>query len=257
MTKTILASAVGTLSAVALLAIAFRIIGPIPLSISQVTTSKQSSFDVSGEGEVSAVPDRASVSLGISVNEPTVKQAQEKGNSVINAITAKLVSLGIEKSDIKTNNYSLYPNYDYRGGPQKITGYALSVNLEVKIKDFEKINAVVDGATQNGANQVGGVSFTLSDEKRRELEGQVREEAISRAKEKAESLSRLSGVRLGRIIDISENANDGYYPRPYALAEKAISPMAGNDDGRVAAPTQVEPGSTTFRMSVTLSYETL
>jgi uncharacterized protein len=257
MTKTIAASAIGTIVAAGVVFGVVKLLGPIPLSVSQTTTNKQSSFDVTGEGEVTTAPDRAEISLGIQANESTVKAAQDKGNQVITKITQDLLAMGIEKADIKTVNYSLYPNYDFRSGTQRITGYALNVSLMVKAKDFTKINEIVDTATKDGANQVGGVNFTLSDEKRKEVEDEARELAVKEAKTKAESLSRLTGVRLGKIININENANNGGYPRPMALMEKSAVGIGGDAAAQVAAPTNVEPGSTTFSLSVTLSYETL
>ncbi|MEP7167364.1 MAG: SIMPL domain-containing protein, partial [Candidatus Woesebacteria bacterium] len=194
MTKLIAGSAIGTIVAAGVVFGMVKILGPIPLSVSQVTTNKQSSFDVTGQGEITTAPDSAEINLGIQATDSTVQAVQDKGNRTINQITQDLLSMGVEKADIKTVNYSLYPNYDYRSGSQKINGYALNVSLQVKAKDFTKISQIVDTATKDGANQVGGVSFTLSDDKRKEIEDQAREAAVKEAKAKAESLSRLAGV---------------------------------------------------------------
>lgn len=252
--KHIAASFLGTLTAGLVIVGFTRIAGPIPLHISQTTTAKQSTFDVTGDGEVSATPDRAIIDMGVQASENTVQAAQTKGNQVISAITKDLTAMGIDKADIKTTNYSLYPTYDYQGGKQRITSYSLNINLQVKLKDFDKINTVVDTATKDGANQVGGVQFTLSDEKRRDVENQVREIAIGHAKEKAQSLSKISGVQLGNIVNVTENTNNGN-PRPYPMMAKDVA-VAGMGGGSAGAPTEVQPGSSTFTMSVTLSYET-
>ena len=151
-----------------------RLIGPLPFAITQTTTTKQSTFDVSGEGKVTTVPDKGVVSLGVTANESTVKQAQDKANTVINTVTEALGKLGIEKKDIRTDNYSLYPNYDYQAGGQKITGYQVSATLTVSVTDFAKLNQAIDAATQAGANQVGGVSFTLTDDKKKAEENVLR-----------------------------------------------------------------------------------
>lgn len=255
MFRSFFAPLVGTLAAVFLIVLVTRVTGPIPLSISQTTTSKQSSFDVTGEGKVATSPDRAEISLGIQATEPTVKAVQDKGNQIINKITQDLLSLGVEKADIKTTNYSLYPNYDYKSGTQKINGYSLNVSLQVKAQDFSKITQVVDTATKDGANQVGGITFTLSDAKKKEVENQVRAEAVKEAKSKAESLSSLAGVRLGKIINISENSNsDRIYPMPMSAKVMTLDAAGAESAG---APTNVEPGSTSYSMTVTLSYETL
>lgn len=254
MNRAVMASFLGTLAAVLAIVLVVRFAGPLPLSVSQTTTNKASTFDVTGEGEVTAVPDRAEVNVGVQITESTVARAQDRGNQIMNKIREDLKALGIANEDIKTTNYSLYPTMDFRTGSQTITGYSLNVTLQVTVKDFSKINQVVDTATRDGANQVGGVQFTLSEEKRRELEDQVRAQAIERAKQKAASLSNLSGVRLGKIVNITEHVNGGP-PGPIPFAREAMSLDARG--GGSAAPTNVEPGSTTFRMSVTLSYETL
>lgn len=256
MDKTLMSSLAGTVLGVGLIVGAARILGPIPLSISQTTTNKQSTFDVTGEGEITAVPDRAEINLGIQVSDSSVQKVQERGNQVINKINQDLLTMGIEKQDIKTINYNLYPNYDYRTGTQTITNYALNVNLQVKAKDFSKVTQIVDTATKDGANQIGGVTFTLSEDKRREVEKEVRVVAIKRAKEKAEELASLSGVRLGKIVNVIENTNGGGIS-PYPMMAKDVALEGRGGVGSAALPTNVEPGSTTFSMTVTLSYETL
>lgn len=226
-----------------------KYIGPLPFSVTQTITQKQSTFDVSGESKITTIPDKATVSMGITVNEPTVKQAQDKANTIINSVNTELGKLGIEKKDIKTDNYNLYPNYDYREG-QKITGYNVNANLTVSLTDFSKLNQAIDAATRVGANQVGGISFILSDEKKKEVENDARKEAIDNAKFKAESLSKLAGMHLGKIVNISEQPNYNYGRMATPMMEKAAVGMGGG------APTQVEPGSTSFNYSVTISYET-
>lgn len=266
MTKQIAGSFIGTVAAGALVLLGAKVIGPLPLSITQTTTNKQSTFDVSGVGEITSAPDRAVVNVGVQATDASVAKVQDKGNQVIAKLTSDLKALGIDAADIKTANYSLYPTYDYQNGNQKITGYSLSINLEIQVKDFSKINTVVDTATKDGANQVGGISFTLSEGKKQDLETQAREQAIAKAKDKANTLSRLAGVKLGRIVNVTENEGvNSPVPRPLMMAKDVATsvgaPMMGVGGGTAtvnALPaTDVQPGSTTFTMTVTLSYETL
>ncbi len=228
-----------------------RLTGPLPLQISQTTTNKQSAFDVAGESTIVTIPDKAEVGLGITVRESTVKAAQDKANTTIQSITDQLTELGVEKKDIKTESYTLYPQYDYQSSTQRIVGYNVQAMLKVSLTDFARLNQAVDAATQAGANQISGISFTLSDEKRKEVENEARQKAIDDAKEKAEKLAGLAGMRLGRIINITEGQSSkvGIYP---ALARDSMvyAEAAGG------APTNVEPGSTSFSYTVTLSYET-
>lgn len=229
-----------------------RYTGPLPLSITQTTTAKQSTFDVQGESKVITIPDKAVVSMGITVNENTVKAAQDKANGIINSVTEELAKLGVEKADIKTENYTLYPQYDYQGTP-RIVGYNVNAMLTVSMTDFSKLNQAVEAATRVGANQISGISFTLSDEKREQVEKEARSQAIENAQEKAKQLSGLAGMRLGKIVNVSETplGDKLMYPMMDAVA------MGRGAGGGGGAPTNVEPGSTTYTYTVTLSYETL
>ena len=230
-----------------------RLAGGPSLAINQITTNKMSTFDVTGDSKVTTVPDQAEARVGITVNENTVKAAQDRANSVMNSINEQLATLGIEKKDIKTENYSLYPNYDYStGSGQRITGYVVNANLVITIREFDKVNQAIDLATSAGANQIGGISFTLSDDRRDEVEQEARQQAIENAKEKAVDLASLAGMRLGKIVNVYESPTDLSYPMPYA-ADRAMG-MGGVES---AAPTNVEPGSTSYNYTVTLSYETL
>lgn len=232
-----------------------RFLGGPSLSISQITTNKESTFDVTGESKINTVPDQAEVRLGITVNESTVKVTQDRANAVINDINAQLGEMGISRNDIKTENYSLYPNYDYQSGSgQRITGYSINANLVITIQDFALVNQVIDMATGAGANQIGGITFTLSDDKRKEVEKLAREEAIEDAKQKARELADIAGMRLGKIVNITEMPiSDPVYP---LYREAAMSADLGMGAGG-GAPTNVEPGSTSFTYMVQLSYETL
>jgi uncharacterized protein len=107
-------------------------------------------------------------------------------------------------------------------------------------------------ATAAGANQIGGITFTLSDDKRKEVEKLAREEAIEDAKQKARELADIAGMRLGKIVNITE--------MPTASTVQPLYREAMNDAALGAgggAPTNVEPGSTSFTYMVQLSYETL
>ncbi len=246
-----LATVVGVGVAVATVILTSQLVGPLPLTITQTTTEKTSAFTVTGESELVTVPDEAQASLGISVRRDTVAAAQDEANRVINAIGAQIKALGIEQEDIKTSNYSIYPEYNYQSGNQEIIGYSVNANLSVKIKDLEKINQVIDSASQVGANQIGGITFGLSTESETKLRAQARQEAIADAKASATELANLAGMRLGKIINVSEGrADDGPIPI-FADAKMSEVGLGGGE------PTQIEPGSATYTYQVTLSYETL
>lgn len=221
-----------------------KLAGPVPFSVNSVSTQKNQTFDVTGEGKVSATPDKATVIVGVQAQGTTAQEAQDKLNSDINKVSAAIKGVGIDAKDIKTDNYSINPNIDYQNS-QKITGYNANTNLTVTIRQIDKANQVIDQATQAGANQVGGIQFDQADQTK--YQDQARVKAVADAKKKAESAAKIAGFSLGRIVNYQENPG-GSYPRPFAMAaDKAV--------GTAQPPTQVEPGSNEVVVNVTLSYE--
>lgn len=221
-----------------------KLAGPIPFSVNSVSTTKSDTFQVSGEGKVSISPDIAVLSLGVVANGATVKVAQDAINASINKISEAVKSLGVEKGDIRTTNYNINPNYDFTTGSQRITGYNANTTLTVKVKNLDKINDVIDAATKNGANQVNGLSFDVSDRTR--AENEAREKAVSDAKKKAEQAAKVAGFKLGRLINYQENLGE-----PPIILQRGGSLAADVAETN----TQVETGSTEITISVTLSYE--
>ena len=219
------------------------------IPISSVVSQKQDFFTVEGVGKVTVVPDTAIVELGINVQNPTVKSAQTQANTVIKDITSALKDLGIDSQDLKTSNYSIYPQYDYTAGRNRITGYQVNVSLTVKVRDIDKVNQVIDAATAKGANTIGGILLTVDETKQKQLKQQAREEAVKEAKTKAESLARAAGLSLGKIVNVQES--DSLDPRPMLYAKLAPEVGLGG-----AGDTSIQPGSTDITSSVTLFYET-
>lgn len=227
-----------------------KLAGPLPLSVNSITTNKTDQFQVSGTGKVTVVPDTAKVTLGITVNKPRVADAQNEANQIINEVTKQLKALGIDGKKIKTVNYSVNPNYNFREGSQKITDYNVNATLEVEVTPIDKVNEAIDRATAAGANMVGNIQFTIDEKKRKELEREARKEAIDEAKQKAKDLASDAGMRLGRIINISE----GPSVQPPIIYDRLAAPQAGEAKQE---PTQIEPGETTISMTIAITYEVL
>jgi len=227
--------------------LATKLVGPFPLSIAQSTAPVQNWFYATGESEITTVPDQAEINLGIVSRETTVAAAQNKTNQVIAAVTEDLNKLGVKKEDITTQDYSIYPEYDYTSPARAITSYSVTTSLRVKMYDFEKLNQAIDAATKDGVNQVNDITFSLSKDRETELKKEARKEAIENAKKNAQELAQLSGLRLGKIINVTENS-------PYTPEPIPFYPMA-TEAKLESAPTNVEPGSTLYKVSVSLTYE--
>jgi uncharacterized protein YggE len=161
-----------------------KLAGPIPFSINSVNTTKTDLFSASGQGEETAVPDTATVSIGVTQTAVNVIDAKDKTNKITNKVIADVKKLGILEKDIKTTNYSVNPNYGnnevvpmmypIRDGGNNITGYTVTQNIDIKVKPTNKANTIIDTVTKAGANVIGGVNFTFSDELEKSLEEKAR-----------------------------------------------------------------------------------
>lgn len=224
-----------------------KFLGPFPFAVNSVQTTKTDLFQVTGQGSATAVPDTAHISFGVTKQATTVQDAQNQTNTVVNAILDALKKLGINTKDLKTTNYSVNPNYNFNAGTQTITGYTVTQNIDLKVQPLDKVNESIDTITKNGANLVGQVSFGFTDDKEQQLENEARKDAVTKARSKAESLSKAAGVHLGNVINIQENPQETPIIMPMAVQGKVV-----NDQ---SAPTQITPGTSTITTSVTLSYQ--
>jgi len=207
----------------------------------------QRTISIMGEGKVTAIPDIALVSLGLSTQKAKVADAQTENSKTINSLIAKLKALGIANEDIQTTDYSIYPNYDYSNGKQTLTGYTVSQNVQVKIRQTDKVDDVLKTAGDLNLNQIGGLTFTIDNPE--DYRQQARIKALENAKVKADALAQVMNVKLGKVISFSESG--GNVPMPYPTYAKSDAIGIG---GGGAAPT-VSAGSQDIIIDATISYE--
>lgn len=222
-----------------------KFIGPIPFSVNNINTNKTDLFQVTGNGEAAAAPDMARILIGVTESSKSVVDAQAKVNSKVKNITDALIALGVEEKNIKTTNYSVNPDYNFDRS-QKVTGYTVNQSLEVK-SDIEKINQVIDASSSSGTNVVGGIEFLLNDEKQLELENKARKEAVDKAKRKAKSLADAAGIKLGKVVDVTEST--GQEPRPVFMEAKT-------DQAEPVQTTNITPGENKVEVTITLTFDT-
>lgn len=188
---------------------------------------------VLGEGEVTAPPDHAIVTLGVTTTDARASTALRSNSEAMGKVFATAKALAIEERDIQTSTVSVSPRYkDYpRGesGPPLITGYVVSNQVTIRIRDLSKIGDALDRFVGDGANELNGISFGILDPG--PLLDTARKKAVADARRKAEILTEAAGVTLGRVENISDM---GGSPRPMpmkmARADFAESvPIAGGE----------------------------
>jgi len=204
---------------------------------------------VTGEGKVEAVPDIAMLSFGVQTGrQSSAEQAMTNLAENMNAIIAAVKAAGVEEKDIKTQYLNLNPAYDWLDGRQVERGFEAGQSLQVKVRDLDKISEILDVAVSNGANQSGGVSFTIDEIT--DLQAQAREEAINDAEAKAKKLADQLGVTLGAIRGFSDGYGGGA-PMPYY--DRAV--MMESDAGSVAKAPEIPAGEQEINANVSITYE--
>ncbi len=201
-----------------------------------------------GEGKVLAKPDVAVIDLSIVTEAATSKAAQDENSKKSRAVTDFLEDQGVDDKDIKTTGYNIYPQYTYpQDRKPQITGYQVNQMLQVKVRDLDKADTILDGVVTAGVNQVNNFQLTIDDPE--ELRAEARKKAIEAADEKADTLKSQLDIRLGRIVNFSESTGGGYPVPMYDTAYKGMGGMGGGSSPSV--PT----GENEVVVTVSITYQ--
>lgn len=206
-------------------------------------------ISVSGTGRVTVQPDIAMLNLGVEVTADTVARARSGASETMQDIRSSLSGNGVEEKDITTLYFNIYPQYNYNEGKSQpeITGFTVSNQLQVKVRDIDRVSEILDGAIQAGGDaiRVNGISFDV-DEPEQYYE-QARKLAMEDAQAKAAQLADLAGVDLGDAKTISESTG-GVTPRGFD--EAVAAPATGG------GTTPISPGEGEIVLTVSVIYDT-
>jgi len=201
---------------------------------------------VEAQGNAYVVPDTAVIQLGVTTDGEDSATVVDENTETMNAVLAAIKALGIEESKIKTIDYYLSPKYEYDDeGNYAENGYTLSQSVEVRLTDFELIGQVISAGSDAGANSIGSVSFELENPETAKAE--AREEAVNRAKEKADQIAEASGLNLGKMVNYYEYSSDGYYPVYDMSYSEAV--------GKGGEAPEIAPGEQEVNLTVSLTYQ--
>ncbi len=224
----------------------------LPLVATSASAQEQKTREqlirVTGTGEASVAPDMAIIDLTVSRNAETAEKALADNNTAMNQVLAALKTAGIADKDLQTSNFSIYPQYqqnepkDGRVDPPKIIGYEVQNGVTVKIRDLKALGGIIDQSVKLGVNQGGQISFTNDNPSATRTE--ARKKAVADAMEKARTLAEAAGVKVGKVVDISEGG-DGFMPP--SPAPRMAMMKAEADSVAVAA------GENTYSISVTMT----
>jgi uncharacterized protein YggE len=180
---------------------------------------------VVGEGSVSVVPDYARISSGVTTRAKTAKEAADANTKLMAALTAALLSSGIEQKDIQTSRFSVQPVYasPAPNTEQRLTGFSVSNQVTVTVRQMDKVGDLLDRLITAGATDAGNVEFLHSDSSK--TLDQAREAAMADARRKAELYAHAAGLSLGGVAWITEDASYSP-PMPKAAMMRAAAPVS-------------------------------
>jgi uncharacterized protein len=197
---------------------------------------------VVGSGQVQGAPDTLIADVGIEFTAPDATAAMNQTNDRQQAVINALVGAGVDRKDISTTEVGLQPQYDSATG--NITGYRADNSIRVKIhpaNSASHVLAIIVG-TGGDATRINSVSYSIADDS--QLVKDARTRAFKDAKDRAEQYAQLSGLKLGKVISISEASG--------AAATTAPGPLRG---GAMPSNVPLEPGQQTVSFSVTAVWE--
>ncbi len=192
-------------------------------------------LDIVVRGESRVVPDIAIISAGVVTNASDAATAMRENAQRMARVIAALAKVGIANRDVQTQSISLQPQYRYQENmPPVITGYQASNNLTIRFRDIGKAGQILDLLVQQGVNQINGPTLTI-DQPEAAMD-QARMAAVRTLQQRAQLYARATGLRVKRIVILSEAQDFG---SPVPVATMARAEMAGDASTKVAAGEQM------------------
>ncbi|RYG17237.1 MAG: SIMPL domain-containing protein [Caulobacteraceae bacterium] len=218
-------------------------------AMAQTTADAQfnaSTLNLSAQGEVRVAPDMATITLGVQTEAPTAAAAMQQNASQMAAVIAALKRQGIAERDIQTSTINLNAQYQYiENNPPKLTGYRATNNVTIRVNEIARLGGALDAVVNAGANQIQGIGFALKDPKA--AEDEARRKAVQALRAKADLYAQALGVRVDRLVNLSESG--GYTPQPpMPMMAMARFKEAGDS-------TPVSGGELSVRVDVSAVYQ--
>jgi uncharacterized protein len=200
-------------------------------------------ISVSGEGAVHALPDGAMILAGVATIAPTAREAMQLNANTMTAVIAAAKSAGIADTDLQTSDLALQPQYSDKTTKSevKIVAYQVISHLSVRVRGRDQAGGLIDTVVNAGANQLYGLTFEVLELD--DYADRARQAAVADARRKAELYAHAAGVRLGRLVSLSENSAQ-LGPRP--LLRAAANNSMPVESGEIDVKAQI---SATFELS--------
>ena len=206
----------------------------------------QNAITVSGQGVAFGAPDVADIQIGVQAQARTVADARDQAASAMDGVVKSIKGNGVAADDIRTVQFSIDPRYTTPpgGGSSVLTGYQVTNVVTVRIRKIDTAGKIIDDAASAGGNNttIRSISFSILDQTK--LQAEARELAVKDAKDRADKLAKLNGVKAGKPLQISEGSGSvtpiSYAPAP-SLARSDVA-------------TTIESGQLRITVNVNVNY---
>lgn len=214
--------------------------------------AEPATITAAGQGTVSAPPDTVTLNAGVTNSARTAREALAENSRIMTNVFAAMRALNIPERYIRTTNLNLQPQYapapantmvNYADRP--VIGYRANNNVSVTIDDVAKAGPALDALVAAGANQSGGISYSIRNSQK--LLDQARSDAVKDAMARAKIYAAAAGVTLGPLRAITDTASGPVIMSAAAEMRDFAPPPA--------PPPPIGVGEQTLRVTVTVSWE--
>jgi uncharacterized protein len=226
------------------------------LSLASLTASAQEArpmmlpadgtlLEVSADGTSTRTPDLAIIQAGVVTQHATAGEAMQQNSARMSTVLAALRRAGVAERDVQTSSIVLSPQYRYaENQPPVITGYQASNQVTVRFRDIAKSGTILDALVREGANNISGPNLTI--DKPEAALDEARTKAVAAARARADLYAKAAGLRVDRILSISEG---GAMPPPMPMMLARAERFSADK-----AETQIAPGEQELRVSLSVRF---
>ncbi|WP_312368318.1 SIMPL domain-containing protein [Stenotrophomonas sp.] len=216
-------------------------------TVPAVVASDATLLNISAQAEAKRVPDVATLSAGVVTQAVDGNTAMRENAVQMDKVMAAIKAAGIAERDIQTSGINLSPQYRYADNEApRITGYQANNTVSLKVRDITKLGKVLDSLAAQGANQINGPSFEIDQPE--PVYDEARLAALKKAQARAETYAKSLGLRVRRIVSISEGNQGGFRPMP-------MMAMAAGRSAKAEMDTAVSPGESSVSVSLDVVFE--
>lgn len=216
-------------------------------TVPTVVASDATLLNISAQADAKRVPDVATLSAGVVTQAVDGNTAMRENAVQMDKVMAAIKAAGIAEPDIQTSGINLSPQYRYADNEApRITGYQANNTVSLKVRDITKLGKVLDSLAAQGANQINGPSFEIDQPE--PVYDEARLAALKKAQARAETYAKSLGLRVRRIVSISEGNQGGFRPMP-------MMAMAAGRSAKAEMDTAVSPGESSVSVSLDVVFE--